>query len=497
MSRYDIVIVGSGLGGLTCAATLSKEGYNVCVLEKNALPGGCFQSFRRNGRLLDTGIHYIGSMDEGEILRQYFAYLGIMDKLRIRRMDNEAFDMVCYQGKEYPYAMGHELFAERLIDLFPQEKEAIRKYTALLKNVGETISIDQLEQGLFTKGSLDHFSVSAWETIAGITTNQTLRQVLSSPALLYGGDQATSTFYHHAMITDSYLRGAYRFVDGSMQVVDALIAEIRRHGGTVRTRAEVTQFVLKGDKIDAVEINREERIEANYVISSLHPAVTMQMVEKTPLIRKAYLSRLSNLPNTYGLLSVYLIQKKGTTLYQNSNLFLHEKEDVWYTTKHPEDRRIHSSLVTMQPSAVNPEYTEVISLLSPMYISELAPWQHSTPEKRGEAYLQYKEQKAEEMLAFIGRYYPEIRENIEHIYTTTPLSYRDYTGIPDGSAYGIMKNHNQPMVTVIPNRTRISNLYLAGQNLNVHGALGVTLTSMLTCSELLGTEYLAKQVAKG
>ncbi|MDH6313337.1 all-trans-retinol 13,14-reductase [Parabacteroides sp. PFB2-10] len=497
MSKYDIVIIGSGLGGLTCAATLSKEGYHVCLLEKNTIPGGCFQSFRRNGRLLDTGIHYVGSLDEGEILRQYFSYFGIWDRLQVRRLDEEAFDLVNYQGKEYPYAMGHELFIKRLSDLFPGEKEAIRRYTELLKRVGETISVDQLKKGHFTQGSLDHFSVSAWETIASVTQNPALRQVLSSPALLYGGDQATSTFYHHAMITDSYLRGAYRFTDGSMQVVDALIDQIRRQGGTVLTGAKATRLLLQGDKINAVEINHSERLEADYVISSLHPSVTMQMVDKTPLIRKAYLSRLSHLPNTYGLLSVYLIQKKGTTPYQNSNLFLHEKEDVWYTTKHPEDRRIHSVLITMQPSASDPEHTDVISILSPMYIGELTPWLDTTPEKRGDAYLGYKEQKAEEVLAFVGNYYPEIRDNIERIYITTPLSYRDYTGIPDGSAYGIMKNYNQPMTTVIPNRTRINNLYLTGQNLNVHGALGVTLTSMLTCGELVGTEYLAKKIAKG
>ena len=86
-NRYDVIIIGSGLGGLACGVTLSKEGYNVCVLEKNALPGGCFQSFKRYGRVLDTGIHYIGSMDEGEIMRQYFTYFGIMDKLKMRRMD--------------------------------------------------------------------------------------------------------------------------------------------------------------------------------------------------------------------------------------------------------------------------------------------------------------------------------------------------------------------------------------------------------------------------
>lgn len=97
-------------------------------------------------------------------------------------------------------------------------------------------------------------------------------------------------------------------------------------------------------------------------------------------------------------------------------------------------------------------------------------------------------------MAFAERYCPGISQNTEKIVTTTPLTYRDYTGTPDGSAYGIMKNYKNPLITLIPPRTRISNLFLTGQSLNVHGALGVTLTSMLTCAELLGSEYLARKI---
>lgn len=79
MSKYDIIIIGSGLGGLECGAILSKEGYHVCVLEKNELFGGCFQTYQRGGHRMDTGIHYIGSLDEGQIMNQYFRYFGIME----------------------------------------------------------------------------------------------------------------------------------------------------------------------------------------------------------------------------------------------------------------------------------------------------------------------------------------------------------------------------------------------------------------------------------
>ena len=88
----------------------------------------------------------------------------------------------------------------------------------------------------------------------------------------------------------------------------------------------------------------------------------------------------------------------------------------------------------------------------------------------------------------------DLEPHVESIYTTTPLSYRDYTATPEGSAYGIIKDYKCPQVGFVSTRTKLGNLYLTGQNLNVHGALGVTLTAIITCAEFVGQEYLAKKV---
>lgn len=493
-NRFDVIIIGSGLGGLACGVTLSKEGYHVCVVEKNALPGGCFQSFKRFGRVLDTGIHYIGSMDEGEIMRQYFTYFGIMDKLKMRRMDEDAFDMIGYQGKFYPYAMGHERFAESLAREFPNEKESLSRYVNALDAIGRSISVEQLRKGRLSSGQIDHFYLSAWEQIQGITSDETLRQVLSGSVLLHGGDRSYSSFYHHAIIMNSYLQGAWRFEDGSMQVVDAMVEVIRQNGGTVLTGAEVSKLCLSGNEISAVEINHSERLEARHVISSLHPYNTLSLIEKTPLIRHAALSRLRDLPNSYGLFSVYLLQKRESTRYCNRNFFLLREKDAWYNTRCPEDTSISSCMVSMQASSASEEFTDVVCLVSPMYWSEVQAWENTTVGQRGADYEAFKSNKARQLIDFAESHCPGISKHTEKIITTTPLSYRDYTGSPGGSAYGIMKDYKNPLVTLVPSRTRIPNLFLTGQNLNVHGALGVTLTAMLTCSELLGQEYLARKI---
>ena len=80
---YDIVIIGSGFGGLSCGLILSMEGYKVCILEKNRQIGGSLQIFSKDKTIFDTGIHYIGGLNPGQNLHQVMKYFGIIDKLAV------------------------------------------------------------------------------------------------------------------------------------------------------------------------------------------------------------------------------------------------------------------------------------------------------------------------------------------------------------------------------------------------------------------------------
>src|SRR6218665_1979960 len=94
--EYDIVIIGSGLGGLACGVMLAKEGKSVCILEKNKQIGGTLQTFARDKVIFDSGVHYVGGLDKGQNLYQLFKYLGIMDKLKLRKMDEDGFAVIIF-----------------------------------------------------------------------------------------------------------------------------------------------------------------------------------------------------------------------------------------------------------------------------------------------------------------------------------------------------------------------------------------------------------------
>ena len=132
MDKYDAVVIGSGLGGLCSAYILAKEGMKVCVLEKNRQIGGSLQIYSRDKAIFDTGVHYIGGLDKGQNLYQYFNYFGLMKDLKLQKLDENGYDIISFKGDErrYPHAQGYDNFVENLAEICPHQIEACLLYTS-------------------------------------------------------------------------------------------------------------------------------------------------------------------------------------------------------------------------------------------------------------------------------------------------------------------------------------------------------------------------------
>lgn len=491
---YDVVIIGSGMGGLTCGTILAAEGMRVCVVEKGTVLGGCLQSFRRGRWLVDTGIHYVGSLQEGQVMHQYLKYLGVLPKLDIRGLDPAGFDRIYLAGREFRHAIGYDRFRETLLADFPQEREGIDSYCQMLQHVGSSIAPDTLRLGKISSGGGIYFGMSAAKTIDLLVKDPLLRQVLAGTVQLYAGRREVSPLYHHAIITSSNVEGASVFVGGTQLLADALADRIRSCGGELITRAEVTRLALSGDQISRVELNGgEHALTARWVISDIAPAQTFKLLDSSSLLKRVFLNRLQALPNTYGFFSVYLLMRQGAMPNRHCNLYLYNSSDVWNLDAEFENCKLPVVVVSIQPATDN-QWADVVSLLVPMSFDQVAAWAGTRSGRRGESYEQFKARYAEATIRFAEQFVPGLRRAAAEIYTSTPLTYLDCTSVPEGSAYGLQKDFNRPLSSMIPIRSRISNLLLTGQNLNVHGMLGVTVSAAFTCSELLGEEYLAKKI---
>lgn len=494
MKNYDVIIIGGGLGGLTSGVMLGKEGLNVCVLEKHSVIGGCLQSFKRNGYTLDTGMHYVGSLSEGQIMHQYFKYLGVIGSLKLRKLDENGFDHFHFSdGSCYCHAMGYDRFIDTLASHFPHERDRLVSFAGELQKVGRLIDPEILREGKISNGGVGYMSISACGEIEKHVKDEKLRRVLAGNCGLFAGNRLTTSLYEYGMITHSNIEGAYAFEDGSQQLADLLANEIKSHGGEVLLNSEVSKIHLQDDVAEYVELVSGERLTAKWIISSLHPSITFSILDNNNVYKKAFFTRMNSLPNTYGLFTTYLIIRPDTLKYSNQNHYLFNNDDVWSIQGDYKGYNIPSTLLCMQPSSKS-EFTNVVTLLTPMPLSMCEKWNNTSVGNRGDDYIEFKENFSNAVIDFVCMHYPDLRNCIAKKYTASPLTYRDYTSTPGGCAYGVVKDCRNPLVTLLPARTRISNMLITGQSLNIHGCMGTTVSSAVTCSEILGVEYLFKKI---
>ena len=482
--KYDAVIIGSGLGGLECAHILSKAGMSVLLLERGTQAGGCLQSYRRLGLAFDTGFHYVGGLDEGQSLHSAFRHLGLL-RLPWQRLDNH-FDRVTIGNQTFNFAQGYDAFVETLTAAFPAERDALNKYADMLKQCGEQ-QFDALNPQTGESSLLSRlFETSAYQYLTETFHDPLLINVLCGTSLKMELRKESLPLFTFAHGNGSFIESSWRLKGDGSLIVNSLVDGIRMHGGEIICNTEVRELVEKDGKLVHAVCSNGEIYEGTIFISNIHPAVTCNLVKQSSRMKKVYRSRITHLENTFGMFTVSLRIKPQTLRYFNWNQYIYKEPDVW--TFHLKNNPVSGVLVSCRIPEDGSKYVQQVDLLTPMNWSECEQWSHTEVGRRGEDYKAMKKRVADECFTLAERFIPGLRDRITGCYTSTPLTYRNYTLTPEGSAYGLRKDFRNPIITLLSPRTPIPNLLLTGQNLMLHGLHGVTMTALFTCAEVLGKE---------
>lgn len=499
-NNYDIVIIGSGMGGLICADILGREGYKVCVLEKNRQVGGSLQTYVRDKVIFDSGVHYLGGLAEGQNLYQVFKYLGIIDKLKLQKMDEDVFDKILIEGddKQYVFAQGYENFIQHLLKNFPNEEKALRLYCEKIQDVCSKFPLYNLRTGGDINEKNAVLGIDTRTFIESITDDKKLQAVLVGNSMLYVLQSGKTPLYVPAMILNSYIESSWKCIDGGSDIGKFMVKNIREHGGVIHRNTEVKKIVVEAGEVTHVETADGSKIYAKHFISNMHPVRTLEMT-KTDIIKQAYKSRIKGLENSIGGFVVNIVFEKEAYPYLKNNFYYIKKGKEWELTEHNDDTWPLCYAVFCSASSKSTAYAESMTLLAYMRFDEVKQWANtfntvSKEEDRGADYEAFKKAKAEKLLDCVEEKFPGLRKAIKSYYTATPLSYRDYIGTDDGSMYGIAKDYSNPLKTFISPRTKIPNLYLTGQNLNLHGILGATMSGLVTCVAFLGNEDIIEKI---
>lgn len=490
--RKRVIVIGSGLGGLSVGVMLARNGYDVTVVEQEAVIGGCLQCFYRSGARFETGLHYVGSADPGQQLYRVLQWLEVLDGITLDRLDTDGYNVISMGGNRFSIPNGREAFIERMGEYFPSEKDcAARYYDTVTEIAGSSQFYDFDTSRVFRP---DGPGTMAMNTVMdSLVRDPLMRDVLCGDQPLYAARRNITPFLTHALIFNFYNSSAFRIAGGGGTLASALRGTLERYGGRVISRFRVSRIICGGGLCRGVEADDGRRLDGDFVISSVHPVRTLEMLDAR-LLRPAYRRRIASLPNTVSCFAVYLRFRDGACPYLNANYFGYTGNSPWGSEDYDSKSWPGSYMYMHHCDVPGMTHARTGVVLAYMWMRDVEQWSGTVTGHRPQQYLDFKRRAAARLMAVVERDFPGLGAAVQDYWTSTPLTYRDYTGTVGGSMYGIEKNITAGAAGRVSHRTRIPNLFLCGQSINSHGTLGVLVGSMICAAELLGMENIFKQI---
>ena len=495
--KADVVIVGSGISGLTAGVLLSKKGRKVAVVERQAEFGGALRQFRRNRIAYDVGFHYTGCLGQGELLDLLWGYCGVRTEIPIIPLSAEGYDQFEFARLGNPVRgyFSYGRFEAELISCFPDERQGIQKYFATVREICADVPFYNtcLPLTPFLRGYKSR-PRSLATFLDTVTENRYLRAILAAPAFLYGVPIELASLEIHALVAHGYYSGAYTISGGGQAIVDAFVNRLKTQGGEMYSSSEVTGIRVMEGKVCGVDISGGGHIECDQVIFTGHPAHVIDMVPPG-FFRPAYSTRLRELRNSLSMFAVFGQSSRPVELADgplNYYLLPDENEVIPKSSSTPPHfRPMMMTGTAVRKGEILQGRENGIILLRLGYWDDVAGFAKSSPGNRPSAYEDLKESVARDMVSSAQRRWGDICGEIKPSAIGTPLTFRDELAAPDGCAYGAMHCLDQFNPDV---RTRLPGLYLSGQSTLMTGVVGASISGLVGAGEILGLESLWEEV---
>lgn len=470
------------------AIILSKLGFAVTVIEKNRQPGGMLRSYVRRGIHCNVGLHYLGALDKGQVLRRLFDYLGITEKLPLERMgvnvpvDRYYFTHAAAGPRQFDMPVGLDAYEARLKEAFPKEQEAINGFMAMLRqSAGELDRLEFLFRNQPVADLIDQ-TKPLWEVLDRLGCSPGLKGVLSVPSVWIGVPPPLCPQFYHTITLASYLFSAWRLESNGAHLVKVLVQRLTDLGGKVLCGQAVRRINVRGGHATGLTLENGAQHDAPLVIGTVHPNVVVDLVGPEN-VKPSYRRRITGLVNTDGMFAVNAIVPADIHKPLLYNMFSMKADtdgavhDVIYTQLRPSGR-LESLLLT---------------LITRGHDELWQSWEKTHSGYRGADYGAAKMALARALIKKVEPVTGQL-EGLEVIDTYTPLTIRDWVNSPNGSAYGVMRSDRQMLSAALLNRTAVKGLHLAGQSVMAPGILGTILGSLVTAKFIVGPERFSKEV---
>ncbi len=501
MNDCDTVVIGSGIGGLTAALCHAQAGEKVIVTEQHYVPGGWCHTFTMEGNHFDTGVHYIGELYKGGLLRNTFEGLGLGGDLRFCEMNRAGYEHVFIGGERYDYPVGKEQFRDYLTERFPHEAAGIRKF---LEKTGKfttelppLLKIESLVDVLklpFTAPSTIRWTFGSYDKfMRRYLKDERLIQMLSAQAGDHAMPPDSITATMHVEILEHYLRGSYYPQGGGHRLARAYIRALKRHNGKVLLETKVEKILTEGRgrarKVTGVKLANGDEIRCNKVISNADPHLTFTKMLEQETLSKRLRRRLNK--TRYSPCCLYLFFATDIDLksrgFDSGNYWHYNLPDVSEVYKVCMDEKLWNeeefpffamAIPTLKDPSRKSRHRHTLEALTYLPYKIFEKWQNSTLGGRPDDYLEFKDRLKERFLDNIEKLIPDIRQDLKFCEVGTPLTSAFYNDATNGNMFGTEKSPSQTVPFAFPMSTEIKNLYMCGASTLGHGIAGALFSGM-------------------
>lgn len=491
---FDVVIIGTGLGGLVAACLLVKKGYSVQIIEKNRQYGGALQTFAFKKEVFDSCVHYFGSMFPGETQYKIFDYLEVLDALDLEYYDEDGFDRLQW-GDDKTYVLPQDIKAAAvyLKTHFPHQKQEITNYFELIERVSDSFPLYKLALG-------DENSQKSWvqdwdlvSTLQDLFTDEKLIQVLLGNAFLYNGQINQTPFYEHALIMYSYFKGAVKIKNGSSHLTKALLNTFYKYGG-VSVKNTLVEKIEPLEDEQVLVVAEDLKVRAKNVIYNGNLKQFPELFEEG-VLPKRWTRRVKNAEQSMSCMMIHTVVDKKKMDYPLSNIYWNSPKSFLKPLNAVGEWPFNLG-VYFTEDRKHPGFTSSMTVLA--YI-DAAVFEDFFPKEvmaekdfdilaSSEAYEILKNEKAEAILDLLNRQFPELRKHILDYQVASPVTMKKYLNYEEGTMYGIIKDSRFLLKNTFLSQSPLNNVWLTGQDVGMHGVLGVSITAIHTVMKILGQE---------
>lgn len=483
---YDVVVVGSGIGGLTAGAVLAKAGQRVVVVERSDGLGGYAHVFRRGPYIFDPAVHWTMQAGEGELYDLLLQHLGVRDRCTMLRVDS-GYDIVFPDFRlRAPFEFGTEEFVERHVAEFPHEAEGIRRFFDLcvrmqreIHGVSMSIGLQNLDEAVTQFPTLFTYRTSTVADVLDECLTDPRAKAVCAATWPYGGSPPSRlAFLPFAQILVNQLESCY-YCEGSFQnLVDALAAAVELHGGAIVTGNAVERINVESGAATGVTLADGRELRAPIVISNADARHTFEDLVGIEHLPERFVKRLLRLEPSLSAFIVFAATTLDVTQFEVAHeMFVNETWD---------HEASYMGILEGRPGGV---WINVPTPLDPslaprgehlVIISSLAAYDVGT------SWEARKGRFTEQLLAYGERVIPDLRSHLSFVDSATPLTLERYTLNARGSTYGWENTPGQTGTKRLAHETPIPGLYLSGHwSLPGGGSIRVLTSGLHTAAIIL------------